>query len=165
MAKEGSKCVEICEIDDKRQITAVLGVIMTGDFLPVQLIYQGKTPKCHPSYQFSTDWYITNSTNHWSKKETMKDHVLKTLVPYIDKRKDLRLSSNHHALVIYDTFKDKCTPDILDLLREPILILSLYLPTALTAYSPWILVSTILPKFNVRRVSTLVCRSNSASSS
>ena len=119
MAKEGSKRVEICGIDDKRQITAVFGVTMTGDFLPVQLIYQGKTPKCHPSYQFPTDWHITHSTNHWSNEETMKDYVLKILVPYIAKKRiDLRLSSNHHALVIYDTFKGQCTPGILDLLRE-----------------------------------------------
>ena len=43
MAKEGSKRVEIAGIDDKRQITAVFGVTMAGDFLPPQLVYKGKT--------------------------------------------------------------------------------------------------------------------------
>lgn len=33
MAKEGSNRVEIAGIDDKRQITAVFGATMTGDFL------------------------------------------------------------------------------------------------------------------------------------
>ena len=37
MAKEGSKRVEICAIDDKRQLTAVFGCSMIGDFLSVQL--------------------------------------------------------------------------------------------------------------------------------
>ena len=49
----------------------------------------------------------------------MKDYVLKILVPYIAKKRiDLRLSSNHQALVIYGTFKGQCTPGILDLLCE-----------------------------------------------
>ena len=63
MAKEGSKGVEICGIDDKRQITAVFGCSMAGDFLPVQLVYLGKTNKCHPSFQYPSDWDITHSYN------------------------------------------------------------------------------------------------------
>jgi len=48
MAKEGSKCVDLAGIDDKRQITAVLTVTLDGNFLPVQLVYQGKqVPACH----------------------------------------------------------------------------------------------------------------------
>ena len=38
MAKEGSKRVDIVGIDDKRQITAVFGCTMDGDFLPPQII-------------------------------------------------------------------------------------------------------------------------------
>ena len=38
MAKERSKRVEICGVDDKRQITAVFACSMTGDFLPMQLV-------------------------------------------------------------------------------------------------------------------------------
>ena len=43
MATVGSKCVEICGVDDKRQITAVFA---GTHFLPPQLMYQGKTTKC-----------------------------------------------------------------------------------------------------------------------
>ena len=49
MVKVGSKRVEIAGIDDKRQITAVFGGSMAGDFLPPQVIYQGRTnnlPSC-----------------------------------------------------------------------------------------------------------------------
>ncbi len=54
---------------------------MSGNFLPMQLVYQGKTPKCHPAYNFPTDWHITHSPNHWSNKHTMKDYLVKVLVP------------------------------------------------------------------------------------
>ena len=45
MAKEGSKAVEITGINGKRQITAVFADTMSGDFLPPQIIYSGKTPR------------------------------------------------------------------------------------------------------------------------
>ena len=43
MEQEGAKRVELVAKDDKRQITAVFGASFTGDFLPPQLVYQGKT--------------------------------------------------------------------------------------------------------------------------
>ena len=52
MEKEGSKKVEIAGINDKRQITAVFAGSLTGDFLPVQLVYKGTTTKCLPSVSF-----------------------------------------------------------------------------------------------------------------
>ena len=48
MEEVGAKRVEIDGKDDKRQITAVFGCLLTGDFLPLRLIYQGKTTKCLP---------------------------------------------------------------------------------------------------------------------
>ena len=44
---------------------------------------------------------------------------MKILIPYINKKRDeLKLSSDHYALVIYDKFKGQCTPAILELLEE-----------------------------------------------
>ena len=45
---EGTKRVEVVGKDDKRHITANFGISMSGDFLPIQLVYQGKTTKCLP---------------------------------------------------------------------------------------------------------------------
>ena len=89
MKKEGSKRVEIVRADDKRQITAVFTVSMAGDFLPVQLIYQGKTSKCLPPYVFPLDWHITYSANHWSNDTTMQGYVDKILLPCIKKSSNL----------------------------------------------------------------------------
>ena len=43
MARQGEKRVELVGIGDKRQITAVFCGSLLGDFLPVQVIYKGKT--------------------------------------------------------------------------------------------------------------------------
>ena len=75
MAKEGSKRVEIIGKDDKHQITAVLGGTMSGDCLPVQLVYKGTTKRCLPSLKFPNDWDINYSCNHWCNEKTMLDYV------------------------------------------------------------------------------------------
>ena len=41
---KGTKRVEIAVTDNKRQITATLTVIASGEMLPAQIIYGGETP-------------------------------------------------------------------------------------------------------------------------
>ena len=50
MEPKGSKRVELASLNDKRQITAVFCASLAGEFLPVQLIYQGKTTACLPNF-------------------------------------------------------------------------------------------------------------------
>ena len=64
MEKEGSKRVEIKGMDDKRQITTVLAITMSGHYLPPPIIYQGKTRKCLPEIKFPSNWHIICTENH-----------------------------------------------------------------------------------------------------
>ena len=119
MEVEGAKRVEVAGKDDKRQITAVFAGTMTGDFLSPQLVYKGKTIRCLPQYQFPESWDITFSVNHWSNELTMKDYVEKIILPYIkDKRRSLNLPSDYPGLLIFDNFKAQCTSDLLKLLDD-----------------------------------------------
>ena len=52
MEKERTKCIKIAGIEDKRQFTADFACAMSGEFLPVQLIYQGKIKACLPKVKF-----------------------------------------------------------------------------------------------------------------
>ncbi len=114
MAEEGSKRVEIVGLDDKRQITAVFGCSMRGDFLPPQIIYSGKTPRCLPSVKFADNWHITYTANHWANEETSLAYIEKILTPYVNqKRRELSLDIQHPALVIFDRFKGQCTSSVL----------------------------------------------------
>ena len=85
MAKEGSKHIEIIGKDDKCQIMAVLGGMMSGDFLTVKLVYKGTKKYCLPSFKFPNDWDINYSCNHWCNEKTMLDYVHKILFPYCAK--------------------------------------------------------------------------------
>ena len=110
---------EMVGIEDKRQITAVFSGTMSGIFLPMQLIYQGKTPKCLPAVQFPSNWNVTFTDNHWSNETTMLEYLEKIIFPYITStREKLGLDDNQSALVIFDRFRAQCTDRILNLLKD-----------------------------------------------
>lgn len=56
MHRAGEKMIPIAKSDDKRQITAVFAASMTGEYLAPQLIYKGKTERCHPQVSFPEGW-------------------------------------------------------------------------------------------------------------
>ena len=72
MEEQGASRVELVGLNDKHQITA--GNIL-GAFLPIQVIYQGKTTRCHPHFKFPSHWDIIHSPKHWSTEETMLRYV------------------------------------------------------------------------------------------
>ena len=117
MEQVGSNRIEIIGKDDKRQLTAVFGCSMAGDFLPPQLVYQGKTNRCLPQYKFPAGWDITFTENHWSNEETTHRYIINILLPYLDQiKKELKLDADHRALLIFDNFKGQCTENTLTFL-------------------------------------------------
>ena len=120
MEKKGTKRVEIVAADDKRQITAVFACSLSGNFLPMQLIYQGTTPRCLPkNIPFPPDWHVTCTANHWSNEHTMIDYVKKIIIPYVtETRIKLNLNADHPTLVLFDVFKGQCTEQVLQLLQD-----------------------------------------------
>ena len=74
-------------IDDKRQITATFTVSMTGKFLPIQLIYEGKTPRCLPRFHFPADFNVTFSDNHSSNMEKSIELFEKVIFSYLKQAK------------------------------------------------------------------------------
>ena len=66
---------------DKKQITAIFCGTAAGEFLPIQLIYAGKTKRCHPKFTFPSDWSITHSQKHWSNENEMIEYIEDIIVP------------------------------------------------------------------------------------
>ena len=119
MATEGSKRIELIGHDDKQQITATFAGTLTGQFLPIQPVYEGKTTKCHPSIEFPKGWQVTHTANHWCNEKTMIKYIKSVIVPYMDDtRERLGLSPMHTGLVILDHFKGQTTQKVLNLLEE-----------------------------------------------
>ena len=103
--------------DDKRQMTAVFAGSLLGDFLPPQLIYEGKTTQCLPCFELPPTWNVIYTANHWSNKGTVKEYIESVILPYISKKKEeLKLPDEQSTLLIFDNFKAQCTSSILTLL-------------------------------------------------
>lgn len=105
MAEEGSRQVSVVGKEDKREIMVFLAVTASGFLIPPQVIYQGKTPGCHPRITFPPKWNITHSDNHWSNETTMVEYLEEIIIPYVtETRKKLELADDHPALAIFDVF-------------------------------------------------------------
>ena len=113
MDKKGKKRIEIAGYQDKQQIIAVMCESLVGELLSFQLVYAGKTDRCHPAYKFPSDWQITHTENHWSNERTMLQYIREVIVPFVDrKHENLSLGDGYPVLAVFDHFKDQLTDSI-----------------------------------------------------
>lgn len=130
MDKQGKRRVEMIGLKDKRQITAIFCGTIQEDFLPIQLIFKGKTSRCHdchPKFRFPEWWYITHSPKWWSNEETMLQYIAHIILPYIHRVREMLGDGNMSALILMDNFKGQITIKDRTLLEEN---------NVLVAYSP-----------------------------
>ena len=59
-----TNCLSIGNLDDKRQITGTFVVNLSGEYLPIQMVYTGTTDLCHPKVNFPTGFDVIPSANH-----------------------------------------------------------------------------------------------------
>ena len=105
-AEKGATRVEIAGSGYKQQITVTVAGTHSGKLLPFQILYEGKTERCHPLTQFPEGFDIWHTPNHWANSETSIRFMNNVILPYISTtRKDLGLREEHMAMVIFDTFK------------------------------------------------------------
>ena len=82
---------------------------MSGDALPFQLIYEGKTSRCLPSYSFPKGFDITCNPTQWSNETTMLRYLEKVVFSYVSqKREDLGMPADYPALLLFDNFSGQC---------------------------------------------------------
>ena len=103
---QGSSDVPVVGAEDKRQITVCVAASLRGDLLPLQCIFQGKTPRSLPASTaaaVAARIDITHSINHWSTQETMQRWITKVLLPYSERMIELHeLDADAHILLLLD---------------------------------------------------------------
>jgi hypothetical protein len=138
-APKGAREVAVLGVDDKRNVTCMPTLSASGDVLPAQTIWGGKTKKSQPTETAQArarkaGWDITQTVTHWSTLRTMKDLVTKILVPWVDKtRKKLNLSKDQRWLWLLDCWSVHRSKEFRLWLQEnyPYLIL-IYIPGGMT---------------------------------
>jgi len=111
---KGSKQIAIVGKEEKRAYTLVVGVSASGDLLPFQAIYQGKTNRSlprtvAPSYNEAVAIGIklefSGTDTYWSTFDLMCAYVTTILVPYwIRQKEQVGAPSDQDCLLLLDVW-------------------------------------------------------------
>ena len=119
LAKKGCKSVPIAGSADKHMIIAAFSITLTGEFLPVQLIYGGDTTKSIPAVSFPSDFVISVNKKHYSNEKEALNMLENIIISYVEQQHvSLNLAFDHPVLIIMDVFKDQMTCAVRELLNE-----------------------------------------------
>ena len=120
MAQHGSNSVAVKGLTDKRNITLTLLITLAGEFLPIQIIYSGKTQKSQPrGFSFPSGFIVSQNPKHWSNEQETLRLIEEIINPYlIKKRAELELPTAQKALVIWDVFRGQVTEKVLEKLQS-----------------------------------------------
>ena len=104
--KRGEKDISISGVDHKKAMTATFAITLDGKFLPMQLIYGGKTSRSLPNFKFPDSFSLSFNEKHYSNTEETIKLIDEILTPYLDEeRTKLGLEPDHKGLVVMDAFK------------------------------------------------------------
>jgi len=122
--------VPVIALEEKRQVTAVVASALNGELLPLQLIFGGqdknkKQTKSVPVLTReiaeeikSTGFHLTQTHNHWSTLESMKDYIRTIIVPWVNLKKIQHSCLDSHVLLIFDCWSVHKSKEFLIWLAE-----------------------------------------------
>jgi len=124
MEKAGTKSVAIVGAGDKRAITATFVIDLAGNFLPMQLIYGGKTNRSIPKMSFPDGFSLSANPKHYSNTEESIKIIKEIIIPQVTSRREsFNLAPDAPALLIMDVFRGQMTNEVMDFLEtENILV-------------------------------------------
>ena len=101
-------------MSDKCMITATFAITLNGTFLPMQLIYGGKTKQSlPPGVRFPDSFSLNVNEKHYSNEKEVLKHLEEVINPYIiAERERLGVGREQAALVIMDVFRGQMTDPV-----------------------------------------------------
>ena len=119
LAPRGETSVGIKGSSDKCSITGTFAISLHGDFLPLQLIYGGKTSQSLPKYRFQKGFCLSFNPNHFSNTNEFIKFLKGIITPYVGKQSEpLKCQVDQKALVIMDIFTGQMTAEVLNAYEE-----------------------------------------------
>ena len=119
LAEKGTTNVTIEGSGDKRCITGTFAISLAGSFLPIQLIYAGKTTQSIPKFKFPAGFSLSANPKHFSNTQESLKYLKEIIIPYMqNQRLEHDLPDDQMSLVIMDVFKGQMTAPVLECLKE-----------------------------------------------
>ena len=105
LAPRGTKSIPVTGSSDKRTITGTFTINHDGDYLPMQLIYQGTTVQRLPCFDFPNSFSLGMNPKYFSNTAEALKIINEIIVLYLTKKKnELRLPQDHPSLLIIGCF-------------------------------------------------------------
>ena len=119
MTAKGEHSVTIEGSVDKRSVTGTFSILFDGNFLPVQLIYGGKTTQSLPRFEFPKDFSLSTNPKRFSNTDESLKYLKEVIKSYVIKQRQiLKCSADQKALVIMDVFTGQMTTAVLDVFKK-----------------------------------------------
>ena len=88
LTDKNAKSVPIKGVSDKRMITATLTISLDDNFLPIQLIYAGKTKRSIPKVDFPSSFSLSANPTHFSNETESLKLMNEIIIPYFQKERN-----------------------------------------------------------------------------
>ena len=119
LAARGEQSVTIEGTADKRSITGTFAISLHGEFLPMQLIYGGKTTQSLSKVEFPSGFCLSANPKHFSNMDKSLKFLKEVIKPHVKKQRQvLKRSTDQKALVIMDVFTGQMTTVVLEAFKE-----------------------------------------------
>lgn len=119
LAQKGSLSIKIEGVKDKICITGTFGISFTGNFLPIQKIYAGKTAQCLARFNFSSEFSLSVNATYYSNLDESITFIEEIIASYTKKERERQsLSPTQKRLVIMGVFKGQMTSDVKEYLTK-----------------------------------------------
>ena len=97
---------------------------MDGQFLPMQIIYGGKTSKSIPRVSFPDGFLVSANPKHYSNEEELLKMMEHIIIPYVQKQcNTLKLDAEYPAMLLMDVFKGQMANPVKEILKRNNIIL------------------------------------------
>ncbi|KZT31979.1 hypothetical protein SISSUDRAFT_965602, partial [Sistotremastrum suecicum HHB10207 ss-3] len=140
-SQTGAKQVDVLGSEEKRAFTLVVGVSASGDALPFQAIFAGKTTESQPSKKARSRTeadehgfkFESGGKTYWSTQESMRKYVIDILVPYFERQRCLHNRLTQKCMWLIDCWSVHRSQEFRDWMREnyPWIII-MYVPAGCT---------------------------------
>ena len=136
LAEKNVKIVAISGLSYRKAPTATFGITYSNHFLPMQLIYGGKTQASYPKSKFPSSLSLSANLKHFSNTVESLKLINEVIVPYVDEQRRTLDDANQAALLIIDVFRGQMTDPVTQALKDNNIILVKIPPNITHIYQP-----------------------------
>ena len=121
----GWNLVHTSGLSGKRSMTTNFTITLNGKFLPMQLIYWGKTNQSLPKFEFPVGFSLSANPKHYNNTTEYIKLIKEIIIPYIEKERTLlKFPKTQPTLLIMNVFPGQITEDVLTVPKDNNILLN-----------------------------------------